>query len=78
MLVKMSVDARGDTGGVRRGLVRTCNVGLENPGELNLEFDGTVLIEIVVPYVFCRQYFRENQKSQGNRSYRNSRQCRPY
>ena len=60
MLVKMSVDARGDTGSVRCGLVRTCNVGLESPREANLEFDGTVLIEIVVSHVFCRQNVREN------------------
>jgi hypothetical protein len=60
MLVEMGVDARGDTGSIRCGLVRTCNVGLENPREANLEFDGTVLIEIVVPHVFYRQYLSEN------------------
>jgi len=54
MLVEMSMDARGYTSSVRCGLVRTCNVGLENPREASLELNGTVLIEKVVPHVFCR------------------------
>jgi hypothetical protein len=58
------VDARGNAGSVRCGLVRTCNVGLENPREANLEFDGTVLIEIVVPHVFCSNTSEKNQKLQ--------------
>jgi len=54
MLVEMSVDARGDTGSVWCWFVRTCNVGLENPREANLKLDGTVLVKIVVPHIFCK------------------------
>ena len=55
MLVKMSVDPRGDARCIWCGLVGTCNVDLENPREANLELDRTVLVEIVIPHVFCWQ-----------------------
>ena len=49
----MSVDTRGDAGRVRCGFVRACDVDLQDTSEADLELDGTVLIEKIIPDVFC-------------------------
>lgn len=59
MLVEMSVDPRGNAGCIRCGLVGDCNVDLENPREPDFELYRTVLIEKVVPHVFCVIFQRQ-------------------
>ena len=56
VLVEMCVDTWGDACRVRRRFVGACNVDLEDSSEADLEFDGAVLIEKVIPDVFCDIY----------------------
>ena len=57
VLVEMCVNTWGDPCRVRRGFVGACNVDLEDSSEADLEFDGAVLIEKVIPDVFCDTFF---------------------
>ena len=54
--MELRVDTGGDACRVRCGLIRACNIDLEDPSEADLELDGTVLIEKVIPDVFCDRW----------------------
>ena len=53
MLVIVRVDVRGDPGAVRTRLAVCADIDLQDTGETNLEFDATILVEMVVPDVLC-------------------------
>lgn len=51
--MEMRVDTRGDASRVWCGFVCACNIDLQDPSEADLELDGAVLIEKIIPDVFC-------------------------
>lgn len=52
MLVILCVDIRRDMNSVGARLAIGCDVDLQDSSKPDLEFDATVLIEIIVPDVF--------------------------
>lgn len=53
MLVVVRVDVGGDSRSVWIWFVICADVDLENAGETDLDFNGSVLVEEVIPDILC-------------------------
>jgi len=56
MLVILRIDIRRDMRSVGARLAIGGNIDLQDSSEPDLELDATVLIEIIVPDVFCKDF----------------------
>ena len=49
----LSINVRGDSGPIRIRFIIPRDIGLQDACQFNLQVDGTILVKVVIPNIFC-------------------------